>query len=76
MKNLPEGFISRFELKEESANPKISQLRLSSLRNRLKRKKKKGTQPQRHVKLYQVYQHTHYESPRRKEERKMSIKVI
>lgn len=51
--------------KKESANFKVGQLILSSLRNR--KEKKKTIETKRHLRHHRSYQHTNNGNPRKKE---------
>lgn len=58
MRKSLEGFKRRFEKSEESANFKIDQLGVSSLRSR-KKKNEGFIEPKKSVRPQQVYQHTY-----------------
>lgn len=63
MKNSHEGFNSTCEQTQESLNSKAGQLKLSSLRRKLKRAQ------ERPVEHYQAYEYRHNENPKRKEKK-------
>lgn len=69
-----EGFKSRFKKTEESFNLQVSQLQLSSLKNR--KTKIIWTKPRRLVGDIQAYQHIHYRGPKGRESKERDTKNI